>query len=612
MKDIQKIKEFFSKPLNEGNKEYFKPSIRKDKSNPNFLYVDIAYPEGSDVLSVGGSKTMGGQDRESGAAKALSMGNAIVKKLQSKYNIEDIEVKDLKNGKVEVFAVSDDFIKMASPSLDEAMDVNDPVLMKARAAAFQRSQPKPEPTKPSMSFKNADKIKALKLKRAQLMRDMEQEAEPEGGPIADRYGALLNKIDQAMAKLSGQGDSETNVYMSKDEIDRLSAMMKEGKEETAVDMAKKQLDALGVKYELGNKFKPFKTIYKPTGKSDKFYDTFNDIVDLFNLGNAVKSSMNEAEEDKVDTITMDIPLFLRMLEYSREDASQDMDLHDVTEKANKLGKERGILSMDDYAEIVGAAEEINEVNLKQSKLSSAEYQKAKKLKDFKASNWKWNADEDLYTKVNEGELTEEADQKQANNYAYQFMQYFDKMRRIVGGNFGDDTRKEFEKLVQSKFSKHTVNETEELTEAYVPSNIKEFAKRKGVSSLVNKVAGWAEKVGKRITGGTAIGYNYSTLILDMEYQGSEIRINTNDDTVTLYDEPVRSFGEFQRVYADGEGNNLQEKINEALNKINEELCPAGKAYIKRRQAAGEKSSAYLSGRGVKVCKGLMSGKKKKK
>jgi hypothetical protein len=82
MKDIQKIKEFFSKPLNEGNKEYFKPSIRKDKSNPNFLFVDITYPEGSDVLSVGGSKTMGGQDREEGAAKAMSMGNNIAKKLK--------------------------------------------------------------------------------------------------------------------------------------------------------------------------------------------------------------------------------------------------------------------------------------------------------------------------------------------------------------------------------------------------------------------------------------------------------------------------------------------------------------------------------------------------
>lgn len=245
-----------------------------------------------------------------------------------------------------------------------------------------------------------------------------------------------------------------------------SKPMEEAKKETAVDMAKKQLDALGVKYELGNEFKPFKAIYRPTNKPDRWYDEFEDIIHLFNLGSAVKQSMSEAKsisdykigdiisfkdgedwkvmkvkdnvgklvikphnekakegnvsleididadylkknlleaksEDKVDTITMDVPLFLRMLEYSREDAEQDLDLHDVTEKANVLGKERGILSMDDYAEIVGAAEEINEVNLKQSKLSSAEYQKAKKLKDFKASDWKWNADEDLYNKVTE-------------------------------------------------------------------------------------------------------------------------------------------------------------------------------------------------------------------
>jgi hypothetical protein len=54
------------------------------------------------------------------------------------------------------------------------------------------------------------------------------------------------------------------------------------------------------------------------------------------------------------------------------------------------------------------------------------------------------------------------------------------------------------------------------------------------------------------------------------------------------------------------------EIKELGQQLNEELCPAGKAYIKRRQAAGEKSSAYLSGRGVKVCKGQMSGRKKKK
>ncbi len=46
--------------------------------------------------------------------------------------------------------------------------------------------------------------------------------------------------------------------------------------------------------------------------------------------------------------------------------------------------------------------------------------------------------------------------------------------------------------------------------------------------------------------------------------------------------------------------------------LTEELCAKGKAYRKRRMAAGEKSSAYLSGRAVKVCKGQMSGTKKKK
>jgi len=39
--------------------------------------------------------------------------------------------------------------------------------------------------------------------------------------------------------------------------------------------------------------------------------------------------------------------------------------------------------------------------------------------------------------------------------------------------------------------------------------------------------------------------------------------------------------------------------------LEKKLCPKGKAYYNRRIAAGEKPSAYLSGRAVKVCKGLM-------
>jgi len=49
------------------------------------------------------------------------------------------------------------------------------------------------------------------------------------------------------------------------------------------------------------------------------------------------------------------------------------------------------------------------------------------------------------------------------------------------------------------------------------------------------------------------------------------------------------------------------KLTEILDDIlaEKKLCPKGRAYYNRRKAAGEKPSAYLSGRAVKVCKGLM-------
>lgn len=92
-------------------------------------------------------------------------------------------------------------------SLINEMDMNDPVLMKLRAAKFRAAQAKHPDTKFAVGKQNnierAAKIKDLEAKRAQVMRDMEQEAEPEGGPIADKYGSVLNKIDQVLLKLRG-------------------------------------------------------------------------------------------------------------------------------------------------------------------------------------------------------------------------------------------------------------------------------------------------------------------------------------------------------------------------------------------------------------------------
>jgi hypothetical protein len=100
---------------------------------------------------------------------------------------------------------------------------------------------------------------------------------------------------------------------------------------------------------------------------------------------------------------------------------------------------------------------------------------------------------------------------------------------------------DFDESVKVKTDKHIKESVS------IPSNILEFADRKGVTSLVKKVARWAEKSGKRITGGTAIGKNYDTIVLDLSYQGSEIYIDLDDETVKLFGQPINSPKEFAEV-----------------------------------------------------------------
>ena len=87
--------------------------------------------------------------------------------------------------------------------------------------------------------------------------------------------------------------------------------------------------------------------------------------------NKVNEGVNEEEaeaKDAVDTVTMDVPLFIRMLEFAREDAKADMDLHDVAEKAIEINKSKETLSMQDYEDIIPAMEEpMNEVTPAQAK-----------------------------------------------------------------------------------------------------------------------------------------------------------------------------------------------------------------------------------------------------
>lgn len=53
-----------------------------------------------------------------------------------------------------------------------------------------------------------------------------------------------------------------------------------------------------------------------------------------------------------DKITVDVPLFIRLLEYAREDAKTDMDLHNVAENAIALSETGKTLTMAQYEDIV--------------------------------------------------------------------------------------------------------------------------------------------------------------------------------------------------------------------------------------------------------------------
>jgi len=348
MKDFKKLirEAHLGNPLNENkylsNKDSYikitEPSFRKDKNNPNFLSAYINYDTGPGVGIALGKETMAGQIRRLSSAEALRQMEIIGRKLNDSYDLEDLDINDLENGVVELFAVSDDFIGMDPRSelsmamleenqkyddediviydgeehiimrkdgnmvyirpledsailgkrdeikvparalayksdldkmydeykpkdemneefssteqkmikqiqsykkRDSAMvnlpskvrdfyfknkekidalneDMNDPVLMKVRAAKIadekEMARQAALDKKYGSSFMGKldaeldlkAELQDLKDERKQLMIDMEQEAEPEGGEIADEYGSRLNDIDARMTEIKSE------------------------------------------------------------------------------------------------------------------------------------------------------------------------------------------------------------------------------------------------------------------------------------------------------------------------------------------------------------------------------------------------------------------------
>jgi hypothetical protein len=497
MKDLNKIQEFFSKPLEENIVKAF--DLQKGLNGMGYD-VKVKYLDdfGKDVYEIYLNKPVD-SDKIFFDAKKLGFPN------------------------VRIF-----------DNMNE-IDLNDLVLMKMRAAKdavrgdSPASQGKRAAIGDDISRVSAEKIKFLKKERAQLMRDMEQEAEPEGGPIANKYGSKLNRIDKAIAKLSGRKE------MTYDQAIAENKLLKQAKLSSAeYQKVKKLKDFNPNDYE----WNPSESLYVKEKKSKFKKHGEMSGFDMRGIDEASEASKFK----KGDKITY----------YGNKGVVNSA-------KYNPFAK--------DWDYTISYIED-----------GTRKGESGVRDKELKSSP------------INEAKFTD-----YSNNELAAYAKELSKQRADAASKGQSDLvsgiNKEIEaaaRELKKRSQKLKDLSRTELNEANVPSNIAEFAKRKGVSSLVKTVAGWAEKVGKRIMGGTAIGKNYDTLILDMTFQGSEIRINTEYETIELYDEPVRTFAQFKRVYEENQEENLDEAITD-LRIDNPKFGPAPKQFTSLRAKLGDKS-----------------------
>ncbi len=253
-----------SKPKVRGVNKLTKPRYVKDKDNPNFLRVFIEYPTPSGAATALGKETMSGMLRRLGATAAMQNMEKVGQQLEKRYNVEDIEITDMENGKVQLFAVSDDFAdedfsyenqfgeyikEVAIPSPQKVEDqladlaqaisreefamkviydlpykVKKDVLLNMQKLFTQR-----EDVNERIDFDEVLTLRGMKAdledEIAQLYRDMEQEAEPEGGEIADYYGDQLNKLESRLYKIKKQLDDydmNENVKALKEKLEQVN------------------------------------------------------------------------------------------------------------------------------------------------------------------------------------------------------------------------------------------------------------------------------------------------------------------------------------------------------------------------------------------------------
>jgi uncharacterized protein YjbJ (UPF0337 family) len=355
------------------------PRFKKDKNNPNFLNVYIDYDLGPGGSSIAlGKETMTGQIRRESAAEAMRLAGDVARDLEAEYNLEDIDIQDLENGKVRIFAVSDDFIDMDPNMLGESLNENLNPEVSNAVNRFIKAMAK------RYDYSEQDAVYAIMAALKQRKFDGLNESQEENEEEEVDYSNIssledeLRRLRRWSSQYGSKGADSKIEYLEQ----RIEYLKSNPLNEDESDVYRwvnnlkywydKSLNAPDVRNTPGGQ-----ELFKSEVK--KWVSTLNEATRK-DLGMSSSVSKSRAKVE---------------LKNPGNDGSKVYGL----DKDGKRVHIKNINDVDKFTKFELDADLNESVNLKQSKLSSSEYQKAKKLKAFDAKDWKWNADEDLYIKV---------------------------------------------------------------------------------------------------------------------------------------------------------------------------------------------------------------------
>ena len=654
MKDLNKVQEFFSKPLNEGRidqSQVFDQSevdrimgeireitgILEDTYNKDVQYKEFRFDDGT-----GGFQFQWKHGVKWGGRFGLSLKEDGARKLSalsyydnSSFGSENIRSNELANSSIETWKDLDTSMlveiwsqlkpmvikneagarkalsreakaqadyyrgkadtgrigyglssqpRMRNESVNE-MDMNDPIMVKMRAAKDKKpdfGKAYGDAVKTAYgNDKNAKKLAFLKKERAQLMRDMEQEAEPEGGPIADEYGSKLNRIDSAIAKLSGRKEMTYDQAIAEATDSFAGSDPKAGStiKSTGFDPI-----ILKLKAERARIMRDMEQEAEPEG--GPIADEYGRKLDR--IDRAIRKEMTYDQaiaEAKVDYDFSEREL-IRVLRQLKRGASTEIDMIKAFTKA--LGRD------------------ITKDELFSEAIAEAKFKKGDKVtylghpavvtatKEYNGRNFvSVNYDKGTGATKASMILTTSGDVKAINEASKEDQLKIARAAFEKAEQDGDIRKQELAlaaiDLIKDNISETITESTSQYPNFEVDRNIKyqDTVISKGYWVYTDTEQG-GKGVYRNLMNDQILGFSKDDFDMFRKHLSSHFNI-------------IESLDE-----------NILETVKLGEGMIEEELCAKGKAYRKRRMAAGEKSSAYLSGRAVKVCKGQMSGKKKKK